>query len=194
MPLSLAVIGTAGRKEDSAKLSFSTWTAMVQKIAVLIARLGNVDSLVSGGAAYADHIAVALFLNGTVGKLVLHLPAAYDFNNARFTDTGVVDFRRNPGGTANYYHRKFSPTSLAEIGRALQTPGCTCTVSPGLFERNSLVANADALVALTFGHERKLKDGGTADTFGKYLAIHGNNRFAYHVDLHTMLCWPLAEL
>lgn len=199
MPISLAVIGTAGRKDDGPKLSHDKFIEMSGKVATLLFKLAGqghqVHTLVSGGAAWADHVAVDLFLKHTADNLVLHLPAPYDFDKAQFTDTGVVDFRSNPGGTANYYHRKFLPDSLAQLGKALQTPKCAQTVSAGLFERNGRVAMADAIVALTFGSERKLKDGGTADTFRKYLQLHNNsNRLAFHIDLNTMLCWPLAEV
>ena len=74
--------------------------------------------LVSGGAAWADHVAVTLALDGTVdpAALTLHLPAAFE--------DGRFDADTRDGGTANHYHRLFYARSgidgLAEIAEVLR--------------------------------------------------------------------------
>ena len=50
-----------------------------------------------------------MFLQGEVPQLTLHFPAKFQNNhNPQFIDNGVKDWTKNPGRTANIYHRKFS--------------------------------------------------------------------------------------
>jgi len=56
----LAVIGTAGR-DRSPLLSVALWEAMKVD---LRARIEPADALISGGAAWADHLAVHAYLSG----------------------------------------------------------------------------------------------------------------------------------
>ena len=78
MEISLAIVGSAGRKDDSKRLSISHFESMYGIGKGLIDILKDVNYrptvLVSGGAAWADHIAVRLFLDGVVNKLRLFLP------------------------------------------------------------------------------------------------------------------------
>lgn len=53
--------------------------------------------LSSGGAAFSDHIGVVLALKYKC-RLRLHLPCEF---NGRYVDTGVADWRVNPGRLAN---------------------------------------------------------------------------------------------
>lgn len=175
----LAIIGTAGRKEDEAKLTLPMWREVYKGVRVRT-RMMLVEALASGGAAWADHLAVQLYLADEVKSLHLFLPAP--FEGGRFRDTGGFGVQ-NPGGTTNYYHRKFSAklniNSLADISAAIEK-GATVTVDTGgFFGRNSLVAEAtDSVLALTFGtrdyagvwvdaNTAGLKDGGTTHTWNK---------------------------
>src|SRR5690606_1280513 len=81
----IAIIGTAGRGDDAAKLGPALFAAMVRDAAERVAAFPD-PRLVSGGAAWADHVAVKLFLEGKVAGLTLHLPA--EFRNGRFVETG----------------------------------------------------------------------------------------------------------
>jgi hypothetical protein len=193
----LAIIGTAGRQTDQARLTGAMMEQMVAQAQAHIEKLranGHaITTAVSGGAAYADHVAVRLFLKGTVPQLVLHLPAP--FEGGRFRDTGLRDAAKNPGGTANYYHglfrEKTGTDSLAELGTAIAM-GARVTVSSGFFARNALVAEADACVAMTFGAGPVCKDGGTANTLGSYLGR--GKRLAAHLDLNTMSLHSEAQV
>ena len=190
--MKVAIIGTAGRKEDVAKISRPFYVAMKQAVTEI---LGSIPSagpiLISGGAAVSDHIAVQLFNESPDYELHLHLPAL--FSEGMFQEGAD---RYDPGRTANYYHRLFSERcqihSLTELGIALST-GAIGTVTPGFKERNIRVAEeAEMLIALTFGHKNVLKDGGTADTVRKYL--HLGKKAAFHVDLNTMVAHPDAAV
>ena len=134
--------------------------------------------LVSGGAAWADHIAVSLFLMNIpcIKSLTIYVPCSF---NGECFDNEVRD-----GGVANYYHRKFSDRltgenhhTLAGIQRAIDRGATLITVDGGFFARNKLVAeSSEYLIAYTFNHGSIPKDGGTKHTWDlcKSKKIHVN--------------------
>lgn len=176
-----AIIGTAGRKNDFFRLNREMWSVVQAGLSRHIAREG-IKSVISGGAAWADHLAVQLFNNGEVEKLTLFLPAP--FEQGRFKDIGGYGIE-NPGGTTNYYHKNFSTkmglgfNSFADITVAIERGAEVVIDNGGFFGRNSLIAEAsDSVVAFTFGtrHYRGpwvdaakagLKDGGTAHCWSR---------------------------
>jgi hypothetical protein len=173
----IAIIGTAGRRDDAARLSRDTFMAMVRVARAHIDELranGHFSAsdepvvAVSGGAAWADHVAVSLFLSGHVDMLELHLPCPFDMANRRFQDDGTRDFRTNPGGTANYYHRQFSAkmggNTLDGIRRAIDS-GAIVKIGDGFHGRNKRVAQSQHMLAFTFGDGDVPKDGGTKHTW-----------------------------
>lgn len=174
--ISLGIIGTAGRKEDGKKLGRKHFEAMCIVAGGLIDELSEnnypITHLVSGGAAWADHVSVKLFLDKKVPNLRLFLPCEWD--NGSFKDNGIAkDPHKNPGGTANYYHKLFQNAthinSLTEIQIAKAEGAELIPVSKGFYARNALVAKSDFILAMTFGHEHEVKDGGTAHTVQCYL-------------------------
>ena len=175
MEITLAIVGTAGRKEDGKILSNKHFEAMCLVADGLIDELKEsnypITHLVSGGAAWADHVAVKLFLDKKVPHLRLFMPA--EFEGGSFKDNGVNDPYKNPGGTANYYHKKFQTAahinSLTQIQIAKAEGAELITVSKGFHARNALVAKSDFILAMTFGNEHEVKDGGTAHTVKCYL-------------------------
>ncbi len=170
MRAKIAIIGTAGRKEDGERLNLSKFNLMKSKAReYILSDLGidfNEICLVSGGAAWADHIAVSLFLEHPELQLKLYLPAEYSMDDAIFKV--ATTNRMDPGKIANYYHQLFKDNtkirSLMEIRKAIQK-GADIEVYPGFMERNLLVANScDYMIAFTFG-EDGVKDGGTKHTW-----------------------------
>lgn len=163
----VAIIGTAGR-DKNVPLTSSLWDAM---LADARARVTQQDTLVSGGAAWADHLAVALFLEGRVKALTLHLPAPLD-------EVGFLgDERNSAGSAANYYHGLFQRITgvngLTDIHAAIKK-GAVITAEPAatgygaMFTRNKKVAaGANAVLAYTFGDGDAPKDGGTQDTWNQ---------------------------
>lgn len=193
---SLAIIGTAGRKEDQDKLIGENYQRMVEASIKLMIHL-KIDpqnlTLVSGGAAWSDHVVVTLALMGVVPyeKVTIHLPA--ELTEGGFE--GDNEWSSKVASTANYYHKLFSRkvgiSSISELVR-IRDLGATLIVDKGGFKsRNTKVANAVSgngiLLAYTFGNgltdqdpwtirsfnpdvtadQAGLKDGGTADTFNK---------------------------
>jgi hypothetical protein len=192
MEITFSIVGTAGREDDGKKLSRNHFQAMCIVASGLIEQFNesgySITHLVSGGAAYADHVAVRLFLDRKVPHLRLFLPAKWD--DGIFHDTGVKDPFANPGGTANYYHKKFQTVthinSLSEIQISKNEGAELIEVTKGFYARNALVAKSDFILACTFGKENEIKDGGTADTVRKYLTrIHKEGGFdkSFHYNL-----------
>jgi hypothetical protein len=175
---SLGIIGTAGRKDDKAKMSRALYEKMCE-IATSIIRVESYTHMVSGGAAWADHVAVTLALRGVIAcsQLTLHLPAY--INDDGFEKTSP------DGNTANYYHGIFMENSgingIKEINLVRDMGAEIKVNTKGFKSRNTDVARqSNGLLAFTFGsgnplrlerfgnvsaEEAGLKDGGTADTF-----------------------------
>jgi hypothetical protein len=169
-PRRLAIIGTAGR-DESRPMTAALWRWMV---ADAKSRVRPDDIAVSGGAAWADHLAVRLFLDGDVAGLTLHLPAP--FRDGRFEgDPGTS------GARTNELHARFSHAtgidSLAELALAI-AKGARASEQPvapgsvGNLARNRLVAReADAALAYTFGRGVVPAEGGTKDTWDKLRGV-----------------------
>lgn len=160
----IAVIGTAGR-DKSIPMGRKHWDQMTD---VIGSEVSMTDYLVSGGAAWADHVAIWAYLTDKVSALTLHMPAPIvgkHFGGAYGTS----------GAACNYYHEKFSKImgmdSLEHIRMAIQK-GATVTYQPvamgyqAMAARNALVArDCTHMVAFTFGQGNEPADGGTKITW-----------------------------
>lgn len=184
--MKLAIIGTAGRKEDGVKLTLAVWNDMKRVIARFVKEHG-IRHVASGGAAGADHLSVGLYLAGLVDHLDLALPCAFDVKEGRFYDNDGETAWDNPGGVCAFYHGHFSRAvgidSLSQLKAAI-AKGATVTVEAGFDARNTVVAKADMLIAFTFGEGAAVKRGGTHKTVQKYLDNGG--KLCWHVDLNDM--------
>lgn len=162
----IAVIGTAGR-DKTRPMTDKHWDFMCETIA---AEVKPEDTLVSGGAAWADHVAIWAYGTGLVKNLILHLPAPF-FPENRFQGPSM-----SAGQTCNHYHKLFSETmgfdSMGHISQAIRQERCHWTLEPvgpgyGAFAaRNRKVANTCShMVAFTFGEGGVPADGGTKMTW-----------------------------
>jgi len=163
----IAVIGTAGR-DKTKPMDLKLWHWMLDAARSLIEPGSH---LVSGGAAWADHIAVELYRTGYASKLTLHLPAPL---NGKFLGP-----HRSAASAANYYHELFSKVvgrnTIEDIEAVCATDNCTGTFEPAaegysaMFARNSKVASTatGGMVAFTFGPGKEPQDGGTLNTWLK---------------------------
>lgn len=162
----IAIIGTAGR-DKTKPMTKGLWQWMLDDVRKRVPVGAHV---VSGGAAWADHLAVRLFLEGHAAALTLHLPAPMQRD--------FLGPYKSAASAANYYHKMFSDRigidSLMDIADAAGLPGCYGSFQPaqagygGLFVRNGLVAaEAEELLAYTFGPGDQPADGGTLDTWNK---------------------------
>jgi hypothetical protein len=162
----IAVIGTAGR-DKTRPMTDKHWDFMCETIA---AEVKPEDTLVSGGAAWADHVAIWAYGTGLVKSLILHLPAP--FVNGKFEGPSM-----SAGQTCNYYHGLFSEVmgfkSLDHIKQAfMYRSSVAITEEPassgyGAFAaRNRKVGNTCThMVAFTFAEGDVPADGGTKMTW-----------------------------
>lgn len=196
--VTLSIVGTAGRKDDARKLSKYHFEAMCLCAETLLKSLKDtgylIDTLVSGGAAWADHVAVKLYLQGKIENLILYLPTKYE--QGQFDITAINDADRSrdrtTGETINYYHRKFSRVagfnSFEELTRAEEMGAGFYVTKGGFFGRNAMVAKSDCILAMTFGNENKVKLGGTHNTVENYLKRVKKEGFfdkSFHYDLNS---------
>lgn len=149
----LAVIGTAGQA-NAARITPALYEAMYAELQATMREWG-VATLVSGGAAVADHLAVRAFLEGEAGGLRLYLPAAFD--RRRFVP--LPGSRPQTAETANALHADFSRRcgidSLAQIAEAVAA-GAEVVEGRAFLARNMEVARvATHMLALTFGGGRE---------------------------------------
>ncbi len=175
----MAICGTAGRKDDAKRLTKNHFEAMCECARLLLRQFQEndygVDTLVCGGAAYADHCAVRLFLNKEVPKLKLFFPCQFLGGVEGFDPTPLNEHERqkgySTGETANRYHaaftRKVGFNSLGDLERAIQSGATVVVPKGGFFGRNALVAQSDILLAMTFGEKEWVKDGGGIGKDGK---------------------------
>lgn len=160
------------------------WLKMIEAVRNL---LDPQDSIETGGAAWADHIPVALLLDGFLkGPTSIWLPAPLD-------SPGI--FRGPPKSAAaasNFYHGKFS-SIIGEDSRKqillAQLEGAWLNNEPegagygGFFARNAKVAEraVDGCIALTWGEGSEPADGGTNWTWDR---IKGDR---IHISLKGLL-------
>ena len=168
----ISIIGTA--RGDYVPELFDK---MITTAKYMLSNLKDI-TLISGGAAWADHVAVRLYLEGFVSKLILHLPCEWS-NEAQYYDNGDYDWGTNPGRTSNYYHSKFSQiigiNSLDEIDQAIKK-GAEICIHKGFHERNNYVAKCNCLIGFTWSNV----SGGTLDTWNKCSSQK------YHIDLSIL--------
>lgn len=165
--MKIAIIGTAGR-DKSIPMTKELWRWMIEDVS---SRIQQTDILISGGAAWADHLAVELFLSNKCKELILHLPAPLSMETKSFDGPHY----NSAACSSNFYHSRFSKiigyNSLHQIAEVISKKQLV-THEPksygysGMFERNRKVAlSCDSLIAYTFGREGKPKDGGTKHTW-----------------------------
>lgn len=178
---SVAIIGTAGR-DKARTYDIDLWCAMFDDAR---GRFVSEVELVSGGSAWADHLAISLFLS-TPGqfKLRLYLPCSFSTETHRF-----IGPKNSAASAINFYHEKFTLATgidgRREISNVICMPEVHVACEPstegygGMFSRNKKIALAsDACLAYTWGPGREPAEGGTKDTWDQ---IFGRK---VHVSLH----------
>jgi hypothetical protein len=195
----VAIIGTAGRspgvKPALDAALFARMCDEAVRIITVVFGLGDWRRicLVSGGAAWADHVAVELCrrykTQGATG--ILHLPCPLERTSpagaggagARFVDTKSSRWHLNPGRTANRYHAAFTwAMSYDTIAQLLSTDNVVLdTTSRGFHARNNRIAEAQYMIAFchvaggsvaTTEAAVAPPKGGTLDTWQKFGRCH----------------------
>lgn len=183
----VAIIGTANRNKKLLRnMSAELYEDMIERAHETIVNDLNLDVsnviLVSGGAAWSDHVAVSLFERNRYAGLELYIPC--DWKESKYYDNGERGWRRNPGYSANMYHRQFSDIvlcdTLAEIENA-QKNGAVLHVKNGFHARNTCIAKSDTLIAFTWANNEYEITGGSRDTWRKC-----NNR-KIHISLNELV-------
>ena len=179
----IAVIGSAGRKGDAKYVNADRFNWILNDFKETLVEYGIIENkndtnwhhihLISGSAAFVDHIAVTLAIE-TGCQLTLGMPCEWDSKLNQFKDSGIRDWIKNPGGTSNYYHNEFSKktgkNSLQELAQII--PTANVIVKKGFHQRNSLIADPnDFLIAYTFNPQNNQpSSSGTLDTWSKSIA------------------------
>ena len=160
----VGIIGTAGRKEDGAKMNKDVYLAMVNDAKWQLERLKLTPAditLISGGAAWSDHIAISLYLLDLVSNLNLHFPAFW---------TGGMFAGDRTAETANLYHKQMSEklggNTLRGLDKAI-VKGAIVKVTSGFKPRDLQIAQqSEVLIAYTWHNADHPKPkSGTAYTW-----------------------------
>lgn len=161
----ISIIGSAGRNDDAPKMTKELFQVMVSKakgeiLSLLEEKSETNYTLVSGGAAWADHVAVRLYLEGFCENLTLHFPARWDKNK--------FDNASKDGFMSNKYHTAFSARmkvdTLSEISQAIEKGAKVITYN-GFFLRNKEVAKSDVILAFSWAENESEISGGTGYTW-----------------------------
>lgn len=180
----VAIIGTAGGSKDdnNVRLSKEVFDKMVIEAHTTITKVFGIDTknviLISGGAAWGDHVAVELYKSGNYRGLEIYFPC--EWKNGTHFDSGKYDWRTNPGRLSNSLHKTFSK----KIGRDSQEDFTLVSKSDnvkfkfgtGFHTRNTQVAKSEYMIAFTF----ETIKGGTADTWNK------SKGTKQHIDLDSL--------
>lgn len=186
----VSIVGTAGRLNVERDMSLDVFNAMVASATEQLPRMTGLPSscihLVSGGAAWADHVAVTLFLWGGFAGLTLHMPCAWRRDTVCFEDNHSCESSRNPGRFANMYHARFETKtgihSLRQIQESVERGAVLVESYRGFHDRNSAVASSPFLLAFSWDRGDKPESSfGTYDTWKKCKGVR------VHVSLRHLM-------
>ena len=161
--IKIAVIGTSGR---NVKLTSKQYNRMYEQLTNYLSEYNSKIELISGGAAWADHLAVRAYLDNIVKKLSLYLPCKWDFDKEQYSE------QTNSGKMSNIYHRQFSNevkiNSFDQIQQAMLNDAYIDDTNNGYFERNDKIANiCHEMIAFTISTTNFPSKGGTQYTWNK---------------------------
>jgi predicted NAD-dependent protein-ADP-ribosyltransferase YbiA (DUF1768 family) len=160
----IAIIGTAGRGQYASVMTKDLFEKMVSKAeAILLERFSDPENeliFVSGGAAWSDHVAVAL-AKKIQARLTLYLPCP------------LVNGRFEGLASANTYHEQFSAkmgfNSLEQLQTHCALPSTTVHVYNGFHERNrAIAAHCDFMIAFSWSNTDEPVEGGTLYTWSRF--------------------------
>ncbi len=187
----IAIIGSAGRNTDAAKMSLDLFESVVRHAKCEIDRIAAERSisiadvcLVSGGSAWIDHVAVRLYIESclrsetVLGGLYLYLPCNMTDHIDPTTLQQRVQFDASHTGKrlqqlhqsfTNKVKERFDP--LQDLLNIQSFGAFIDTSQKGFHARNNLVADVDIILAYTWGDSLDMPTngtkGGTADTWNK---------------------------
>ena len=179
----VSICGSAGRNGSHTRITLALFNKLYNVFNDSIFKLHNdiksmyntehKITLMSGGAAFVDHIAVRIYLNN-LDRYKLHLALPCNITVNGFTGNKVAE-------TASYYHDLFrkqtSINSVSEIIQAIQK-GATFSIHNGFKERNTVIANCNYILASSWGPN---PTGGTKNTYDKCQTVQ-----KFYINLDTL--------
>lgn len=194
----VSIIGSAGRLGDGEKMNRHLFNQMVRKTESLktdVFGLARPDViLVSGGSAWADHVAVRLWLESVAhiddpdcyAGLRLFLPCGFD----ACADNTSPKFCGKDGEVLNTLHMNFTEKmkgefdSRADIACAHALGAELNCCFPGFHNRNRQVAQSEYVIAFTWSDDvASPKPGGSKHTWDSSAAVE-----KIHVPLSSLQC------
>lgn len=173
----LAIIGSVRKHE---RYTRDLFMAMYRFMDTAIGT--NEVYLVSGGAAWADHLAVLLFLDARAKGLTIYMPCGWQLG---FRANPTV--KNDPARAMEYHHRQFAsrvgygPTATMQHLCTAQGMGAKIVAGTGFYQRNLLVGQVDSLVAFSWDDGPEPVSGGTAHTWR-----HSTAKHKHHVPLRQL--------
>jgi hypothetical protein len=148
----IAIVGTAC-DSDAGRLTVALWRAMqadahkqVEAEQTAAGVTAANTTLVSGGAAGADHLAVRLWRAGLAETLELHLPAALGpqgFDRNHESGVRIAESHRT-------FQRQLAVSSVDELLAAARDGARVSSAEGVAASSEAIAAAADALIAYTF--------------------------------------------
>ena len=162
----IAIVGFAGGHlpADAPVLTGAHFRVMVQRAEQIIGELvgssWDAVEFVSGGAAWADHVAIRMHLDRPETKLTVWAPC-FMRQDGRFLE------KNNVGRLANRLHHQFSQAtgmdSFADLSRVRNSVDMRCS---GFHQRNERIADGcDYMIAFSWASGAEPTEGGTRHTW-----------------------------
>lgn len=151
----VAIIGSCGR--TGGLFTKGHFAKMVEEARRIITEVFKLKrwKLVSGGAAWSDHVAVALMMKGMGDSLTLHVP--YKIYEGKLTDA-----------QSDRLHRVFSETIGRDSISDLNRVNARVKTWKSYKERNDQIAKEAAyLIAFSWSEGNRPESGGTKYTWDK---------------------------
>lgn len=165
----LLTAGTAGRGTTIQSLSLEVYDLMSAAHKGII-DFYNVHTIVSGGAAWSDHLAVTAYLKGEVESLRINIPGKFDTEKCIFVTRDRND-NKDHIRTCNYYHSLMEGKGIPsrqQIKEAIDK-GAQVYSYKDFFRRNVVSTQmARRMVAFTYAGGDTPADGGTKFTWDRF--------------------------
>lgn len=196
-PIRVSIIGSAGRLGDGERMSRDLFLLMVRKAEHLISNVFKLTksdvTLISGGSAWADHVAVRLWLESVTDAdspdsfsgLRLYLPCAFD----NTSNGSPPMFHGSVGKRLNELHVSFTSKMKCEFDSRTDIV-CAHALGaelnyqyPGFHNRNRQIGQSEYIIAFTWSESTVFpKAGGTKHTWDNSATVN-----KIHVPLSSLI-------
>lgn len=193
--MSVAIVGFAGAHvpQSAPPLNRALFDAMIRRAEEIITERFGLEwdgvRLVSGGAAWSDHVAVHCHQRHSAEtSLIVWAPCGLT-SLGRFADTRVRS-RSNPGGLANRLHESFARlTGIDSFNDLRKVHSCVDSSQAGFHARNGAIARScDYMIAFSWATGDAPDTGGTLDVWTRCPLEAGTRKI--HVPMDTLVPRP----